>query len=78
MKKRKINNQMDCIFMQNPVAKFAHRFNKAQIFCDSNQYKRKSKHSKQETFSKILNKESLKKSLAIEYLTTKINLNSVG
>ena len=65
MKKRKIINKMDCILMQNPVAKFAHRFNKAQIFCDKGQYTRKFKHSKQETFSMVLYSESLKNSLAI-------------
>jgi hypothetical protein len=65
MKKRKINNKMDCISMQNPVAKFAHRFNKAQIFCDNSKYRRKSKHSKQESFSIILAAGLLENSPAI-------------
>ncbi len=65
MKKRKINNKMDCISMQNPVAKFAHRFNKARIFCDNSKYTRKCKHSKQEIFPIILTTELLEKSLAI-------------
>ncbi len=33
---------------QNPVAKFAGRFNKAKVFDDKNKYSRKAKHAKQE------------------------------
>jgi hypothetical protein len=65
MKKRKINNKMDYISMQNPVAKFAHQFNKAQIFCDGSKYKRKSKHSKQEIFPTVRISELLEKSPVI-------------
>lgn len=33
---------------QNPVAKFAGRFNKAKVIDDKNKYSRKAKHAKQE------------------------------
>jgi len=35
----------------NPVAKFAHQFNKAVIFADKRKYQRKSKHNGLEPFS---------------------------
>lgn len=35
----------------NPVAKFAHQFNKAQIFADKRHYQRKAKHPALEPFS---------------------------
>jgi len=31
--------------MQNPVAKYAHLFNKALAYCDKSKYCRKAKHS---------------------------------
>jgi len=34
--------------VQNPVAKYAHRFNKACIFADKSKYRRNLKHRKQE------------------------------
>jgi len=40
----------------NPVAKFAHQFNKAQIFADKRKYQRKAKHSGLEPLSNTLNK----------------------
>ncbi len=48
MKKRKNPNTIEGIFIQNPVAKFAHQFNKAHIFEDKNTYRRNAKHRKQE------------------------------
>ena len=48
MKKRSNPNKIDCIPIQNPVAKFAHQFNKAQVFTDKNQYRRNAKHRQQE------------------------------
>ena len=48
MKKLKNPNKIDCIPIQNPVAKFAHQFNKAHVFADKNQYQRNAKHRKQE------------------------------
>ena len=37
--------------IQNPVAKFAHQFNKAHVFEDKNSYRRKAKHRKTVGFS---------------------------
>ncbi len=48
MKKRKNTHKIDCVPIQNPVAKFAHQFNKAHIFEDKNNYRRNAKHRKQE------------------------------
>jgi hypothetical protein len=48
MKKRKIMNTIQEAPKQNPVAKFASQFNKAQIFADKKLYSRKVKHGKQE------------------------------
>lgn len=42
--------------LKNPVAKFAHQFNKAQIFKDKRKYQRKSKHSGLEPFSIALSR----------------------
>jgi hypothetical protein len=54
MKKSKKMNKIDDIAAQNPVAKFAHQFNKAQIFADKKDYRRKAKHAKQEVSPVIL------------------------
>lgn len=48
MKKRKNPNTKDGVPIQNPVAKFAHQFNKALFFEDKNKYRRNTKHRKQE------------------------------
>ena len=48
MKKRSNLNKIDCVPIQNPVAKFAHQFNKAHVFADKNNYRRSVKHRKQE------------------------------
>jgi hypothetical protein len=48
MKKRKNENIKEGVTIQNPVAKFAHLFNKAHIFEDKNRYRRNAKHRKQE------------------------------
>ncbi len=48
MKKRSNPNKIDCIPIQNPVAKFAGQFNKAQIFADKKQYRRNAKHLQQD------------------------------
>ncbi|MFZ2172031.1 MAG: hypothetical protein WAW61_20615 [Methylococcaceae bacterium] len=62
MKKRKKPNKIACIPVQNPVAKFAHHFNKAHIFCDKSKYRRNVKHKKQEvfpiTFGRVIGKTS--------------------
>jgi len=54
MKKRKNPNKIDCIPIKNPVAKFAHQFNKAHIFEDKNNYRRNAKHRKQEASPIVL------------------------
>ncbi len=51
MKKRKNMNKIAGVPVQNPVAKFAHQFNKAHIFCDKSKYRRNEKHRKQEASS---------------------------
>jgi hypothetical protein len=48
MKNRKTMNKIEEIPCQNPVAKYAHQFNKAQIYVDKRDYRRKAKHVKQE------------------------------
>ncbi len=55
MKKRSNPNKIDCIPIQNPVAKFAHQFNKAQVYADKSQYRRKAKHRQQEASPITLN-----------------------
>jgi hypothetical protein len=50
MKKRRNPKGIEIISIQNPVAKHAHQFNKAQIFYDKTNYSRKEKHTKQEVF----------------------------
>jgi hypothetical protein len=48
MKRRKNQQGTDAVPNQNPVAKYAHLFNKAQTFCDKSKYSRKAKHKRQE------------------------------
>jgi hypothetical protein len=48
MKKRKNMNKIEEVPNPNPVAKFAHQFNKAQVFADKRDYRRKAKHAKEE------------------------------
>ncbi len=48
MKKRKNPKGVEIAPNQNPVAKYAHLFNKAQTFCDKSKYSRKAKHPRQE------------------------------
>jgi hypothetical protein len=54
MKKRKKMNKIEDITGHNPVAKFANKFNKAQVFADKREYRRKEKHAKQEASPVIL------------------------
>ncbi len=37
--------------LNNPVAKFAHQFNKALVYADKRKYRRNAKHSGLEPFS---------------------------
>ena len=46
--------------IKNPVAKFAHQFNKAKFFADKRKYNRKAKHSGLEPFS-IISGEMIEK-----------------
>jgi hypothetical protein len=54
MKKRKNPQGADAVSLQNPVAKYAHLFNRAQTFCDKSKYSRKAKHQRQEAIPIIL------------------------
>jgi hypothetical protein len=69
MKKRKNPNKVDCVPIQNPVAKFAHQFNKAQIYEDKNKYHRNAKHRNQEvsliTPAKVIRETSCISGIAI-------------
>ncbi len=56
MKKRKNPQQTDSIPKQNPVAKYAYLFNKAQTFCDKSKYSRKAKHPRQEARQMVLSR----------------------
>ncbi len=56
MKKRNNPKKIDCVPIQNPVAKFAHQFNKALIFVNKNKYQRNAKHRKQEASLIILSR----------------------
>jgi hypothetical protein len=80
MKKRKNPNKIDCVFVQNPVAKFAHQFNKAHIFEDKNKYRRKAKHRKQEaspmTLVRIIREASCNLDFAIRKLEIDNSLKS--
>ena len=51
MRKQNKPKDLDDLPIKNPVAKFAHRFNKAQVFTDKRKYQRKAKHLGQEPFS---------------------------
>lgn len=48
MKKRKKSKHLAVAMPSNPVAKFAHRFNKSQTFKTKNQYSRHDKHKGRE------------------------------
>jgi len=54
MKKRRNLNEIEIVQRLNPVAKHAHRFNKAKVFDDKSQYRRKAKHPKQEASLSVL------------------------
>ncbi len=51
MRKQNQPKDTDRLPVKNPVAKFAHQFNKAQVFTDKRKYQRKGKHVGQEPFS---------------------------
>ena len=80
MKKRKNPNKIDCFPIQNPVAKFAHQFNKAHVFEDKNKYRRNAKHRKQEAspiaLVRVIRKASCVLDIAILNLEIGNSLNS--
>ncbi|WP_427501100.1 DUF7230 family protein [Methylomonas sp. MED-D] len=63
MKKQKQGKGLHEPPAHNPVAKFAHRYNKHQIFADKRAYQRKGKHRGQEPFA-IVSAEPMAKGLA--------------
>ena len=56
MKKSKkgVGLGLDASLIKNPVAKFAHKFNKAQVFKDKTKYQRNAKHKGKEPFPMLL------------------------
>jgi|GEM_PF-891239 len=54
MKKHRKNKASVIMLPNNPVAKFARRFNKAHVFKDKSKYCRKAKHPGQEPFAIVL------------------------
>ncbi|MGZ5050517.1 MAG: DUF7230 family protein [Methylobacter sp.] len=55
MKKRKNQKAASITPIQNPVAKYARLFNKAQTFNDKTKYNRKIKHPRQDANPMVLN-----------------------
>ncbi len=55
MRKQNKAKGLDDLPIKNPVAKFAHQFNKTQVFADKSKYRRKAKHSGLEPFSMTSN-----------------------
>ncbi len=54
MKKRKKSKHLQTPVTPNPVAKFAHQFNKSHQFDDKTKYRRRNKHKGQEPFAMCL------------------------
>lgn len=63
MKKQKRDEVLPPLLVKNPVAKFAHQFNKAQVFADKRRYQRQAKHRGLEPFA-IVSGETIAKGLA--------------
>lgn len=51
MKKQNRANALPELPVRNPVAKFAHQFNKPQVFNDKRRYQRTAKHRGMEPFA---------------------------
>jgi len=64
MKKQNNDKGLPLLPIKNPVAKFAHQFNKAQVFADKRHYQRKAKHKGVEPFA-IVSGETIAKGLAV-------------
>ncbi|MGY6276739.1 DUF7230 family protein [Methylomonas sp. MgM2] len=56
MRKRNKAKGLREIPIKNPVAKFAHHYNKSQVFSDKRKYQRKAKHPAREPFSTAFGK----------------------
>ncbi len=54
MKKNRKSRKLETKQLKNPVAKFAFRFNKAQVFKDKTKYQRQAKHKGKEPFLMML------------------------
>jgi hypothetical protein len=54
MRKQNPSKGLDDKPIKNPVAKFAHQFNKAQTYADKTKYRRKAKHHGLEPFSIVV------------------------
>ncbi len=54
MKKRKKSKDLLKAGVVNPVAKYAHRFNRAHVFKDKSKYQRHGKHKGQEPLPMIV------------------------
>lgn len=54
MKKRKKSKGLAPATFNNPVAKYAHQFNKAQVLKDKSKYQRHNKHKAKEPFPMVL------------------------
>lgn len=54
MNKRKKSKDLAIPESKNPVAKYAHHFNKAQVFKDKSKYQRRNKHKGKEPFPMMM------------------------
>ncbi len=71
MKKNRNNTQHEKI--NNPVAKYAHQFNKPKVFADKTRYQRKAKHPNKEVFKRDLWQSILKTFLCGAFNTFALN-----
>lgn len=62
MKKQNKAKGLPELPIKNPVAKFAHQFNKAQVFADKRRYQRQAKHRGLEPLA-IVSGETIAKGL---------------
>jgi hypothetical protein len=65
MRKQNQAKGLDNKPVKNPVAKFAHQFNKSLVYADKRKYQRKAKHSGLEPFSIVLEQAIEKGSSAL-------------
>ncbi|MCQ8104115.1 hypothetical protein NP590_08370 [Methylomonas sp. SURF-2] len=68
MRKQNKAKGLNELSLKNPVAKFAHQFNKTQVYKDKRRYQRKAKHSGLEPFS-IVSLETIEKGSAFAVKT---------